>query len=125
MEDAIWQLIEEESKGIGRAAGAGLIADETDDRVSINATKRLILGGTAVAITIAMWQALWSAGKISPLFLSGPSAIAKQFGYGLLHGTLLADMRYSGTNFAIGFALALVAGVVAGRDHRLVPNACG
>jgi ABC-type nitrate/sulfonate/bicarbonate transport system permease component len=74
----------------------------------------LILGGTAVVITIAVWQALWSAGKISPLFLSGPSAIAKQFRYGLQHGTLLADMAYSGTNFAIGFALALVAGVVAG-----------
>ncbi len=74
----------------------------------------LILGGTAVAVTIAIWQALWSAGKISPLFLSGPSAIAKQFVYGLQHGTLLSDMAYSGTNFAVGFALALVAGVVMG-----------
>jgi ABC-type nitrate/sulfonate/bicarbonate transport system permease component len=74
----------------------------------------LILGGTAVAITIAIWQALWSAGKISPLFLSGPSAIVKQFRYGLTQGMLLSDMAYSGTNFAIGFALALVAGVVMG-----------
>jgi ABC-type nitrate/sulfonate/bicarbonate transport system permease component len=61
-----------------------------------------------------VWQALWSAGKISPLFLSGPSAIAKQFVFGLQHGTLLSDMAYSGTNFAIGFALALAAGVVMG-----------
>jgi ABC-type nitrate/sulfonate/bicarbonate transport system permease component len=74
----------------------------------------LILGGTAVAITIAVWQALWAAGKISPLFLSGPSAIAKQFRYGVTQGTLLADMSYSGTNFALGFVMALVAGVVAG-----------
>src|ERR1700683_299241 len=74
----------------------------------------LILGGTAMAITIAVWQALWSAGKISPLFLSGPSAIVKQFVFGLRHGTLLADMAYSGRNFAIGFALALAAGVVLG-----------
>jgi NitT/TauT family transport system permease protein len=74
----------------------------------------LILGGSAVAITIGVWQALWSAGKISPLFLSGPSAIAKQFVFGLQHGTLLSDMAYSGTNFAIGFALALAAGVVLG-----------
>jgi ABC-type nitrate/sulfonate/bicarbonate transport system permease component len=74
----------------------------------------LILGGSAVAITIAVWQALWSAGKISPLFLSGPSAIAKQFVFGLQHGTLLADLAYSGTNFTIGFALAVVAGVVLG-----------
>ena len=74
----------------------------------------LILGGSAVAITMIIWQALWSAGKISPLFLSGPSAIAKQFVFGLQHGTLLSDMAYSGTNFAIGFALALAAGVVLG-----------
>jgi ABC-type nitrate/sulfonate/bicarbonate transport system permease component len=73
-----------------------------------------ILGGTAVALTIAVWQALWSAGKISPLFLSGPSAIVKQFVYGLRHGTLLSDLAYSGTNFAVGFALALVTGVVLG-----------
>lgn len=74
----------------------------------------LILGGTAVALTIAVWQALWSAGEISPLFLSGPSAIVKQFLYGLRRGTLLADLAYSGTNFAVGFALALVTGVVLG-----------
>ena len=74
----------------------------------------LILGGSAVAITIAIWQALWATGKISPLFLSGPSAIVKQFRYGLTQGTLLDDMRYSGTNFAIGFALALVGGVTFG-----------
>ncbi len=74
----------------------------------------LILGGGAVAITIAIWQALWGAGKISPLFLSGPSAIVKQFRYGLTQGTLLSDMRYSGTNFLLGFSLALVSGVVLG-----------
>jgi ABC-type nitrate/sulfonate/bicarbonate transport system permease component len=74
----------------------------------------LILGGTAVALTVAVWQALWSAGKISPLFLSGPSAIAKQFMFGLRHGTLLSDLAFSGTNFAVGFALAVVSGVVLG-----------
>ncbi|MGB6945727.1 MAG: ABC transporter permease [Bryobacteraceae bacterium] len=74
----------------------------------------LILGGSAVALTLAVWQALWSAGKISPLFMSGPSAIAKQFMFGLQHGTLLSDLAYSGTNFAVGFALALVTGVIFG-----------
>lgn len=86
----------------------------------------LILGGSAVAITIAIWQALWSAGKISPLFLSGPSAIVKQFHYGFTQGTLLADMRYSGINFVLGFSMALASGVALGiiigwyRTARLV-----
>src|SRR5579885_344007 len=73
-----------------------------------------ILGGGAVVLTIGVWQALWSAGKISPLFLSGPSAIVKQFWETLRHGTLLADMRFSGLNFLIGFGLALVSGVIFG-----------
>jgi ABC-type nitrate/sulfonate/bicarbonate transport system permease component len=74
----------------------------------------LILGGTAVFLTMAFWQALWSAGKISPLFMSGPSAIAIRFYDDLLHGSLLSDLGYSGKNFAIGFGLAVGAGVVLG-----------
>src|ERR671923_2542576 len=61
--------------------------------------EELILGGAAVFVVIAIWQACWSAGWISPLFLSGPSAIAKQFYETLRHGTLLSDIGYSGRNF--------------------------
>jgi ABC-type nitrate/sulfonate/bicarbonate transport system permease component len=74
----------------------------------------LILGGGAVLLTFAVWQACWSAGWISPLFFTGPSAIAKRFWDDLLHGRLLSDIAYSGRNFVVGFALALVAGVVLG-----------
>ena len=74
----------------------------------------LILGGGAVVFTLAVWQAFWSAGKISPLFFSGPSAIVQRFWDELLHGRLRSDMRYSGLNFVLGFAMALVVGVVLG-----------
>lgn len=74
----------------------------------------LILGGGAVLLTFAIWQACWSAGWISPLFFTGPSAIAYRFYDDLFHGRLLADMGYSGLNFTLGFSLALVAGVVLG-----------
>ena len=74
----------------------------------------LILGGSAVVITLAIWQAFWSAGKISPLFFSGPSAIAARFWDASAHGQLLSDLRYSSANFAIGFVLASVAGIVMG-----------
>ena len=74
----------------------------------------IILGGAAVLLTIAVWQACWSAGWISPLFFTGPSAIAVRFYDDLLHGTLLSDIAYSGKNFVIGFAIALVTGVVLG-----------
>ncbi|MBV8842012.1 MAG: ABC transporter permease [Bryobacterales bacterium] len=74
----------------------------------------LILGGGTVFLLLAIWQAFWSAGKISPLFFSGPSAIAARFWDAATHGQLLSDLRYSGINFAIGFALASVAGVILG-----------
>ena len=73
-----------------------------------------ILGGSAVLLTLIVWQIAWSAGWISPLFLSGPSAIAKRFQEDLLHGNLLSDLAYSGKNFVIGFVLAAVLGVVLG-----------
>lgn len=74
----------------------------------------MILGGGAVTIVLAIWQAAWSAGMISPLFFTGPSAIAGRFYTTLTNGTLLANMAYSGRNFLVGFALAVVAGVVLG-----------
>src|SRR5947207_3666524 len=73
-----------------------------------------ILGWGAVLLFLGIWQALWSAGQISPLFMSGPSAIAKRFWEDLLHGSLLADFNYSAKNFAIGFVAASLAGVVMG-----------
>ena len=73
-----------------------------------------ILGWASVLLFLAIWQAMWSAGKISPLFMSGPSAIAKRFWEDLQHGSLLADFNYSAKNFLIGFVLATIAGVVMG-----------
>ena len=74
----------------------------------------LILGGTALLVALAVWQAVWSAGKISPLFFTGPSSIVTRFGEEWTHGRLRSDMAYSGTNFAIGVGLAIAAGVVLG-----------
>jgi NitT/TauT family transport system permease protein len=73
-----------------------------------------ILGGAAVLVVLAAWEAAWRAGFISPLFFSGPSAITSRFREDLEHGTLLADMAYSGRNFAVGFTLAAAGGVVLG-----------
>lgn len=74
----------------------------------------LILGGGAVVVVLAAWEALWSSGRISPLFFSGPSAIAKQFVTGLTEGNLVSDIVYSGKNFFAGLVLAIIAGVAVG-----------
>ena len=73
-----------------------------------------ILGNGMLLLTLIAWQALWSAHKLSPLFMSGPSAIAIRFWDDLMHGHLLQDLAYSGKNFAVGFVLAAVVGIVFG-----------
>jgi len=74
----------------------------------------LILGGTAVLLALAGWQALWSAGRISPLFFTGPSAVVSRFVEEWTHGRLKEDLVYSGLNFVIGVGLAIAAGVTLG-----------
>jgi ABC-type nitrate/sulfonate/bicarbonate transport system permease component len=74
----------------------------------------LILGGGSVIFVLAFWEYVWKKEWVSPLFFSGPSAIAKQFWYLLTEGTLIADMKFSGMNFVLGLALATIGGVVLG-----------
>jgi len=76
--------------------------------------ERLLLGGTAVLIALAAWQALWSAGSISPLFFTGPSSVVTRFIEEWTNGRLKQDMAYSGINFVIGVSLAIAVGVVLG-----------
>ena len=73
-----------------------------------------ILGGVSFVIVLGLWEWAWQANMISPLFFSGPSAIAKQFAYAWTKGNLKADIAYSGLNFILGFGGAVIAGVVLG-----------
>jgi NitT/TauT family transport system permease protein len=73
-----------------------------------------ILGNGVLLLSLIVWQALWSAKKLSPLFMSGPSAIAVRFWEDLTHGHLLQDLAYSGKNFVVGFLLAAAVGIVFG-----------
>jgi NitT/TauT family transport system permease protein len=87
-----------------------------------------ILGGGAVILILAVWEGAWQGKMISPLFFSGPSAIARQAAYSWTQANLKADLVYSGTNFVLGFAAAVVAGVAIGvlvgwyRRLRLLAN---
>lgn len=74
----------------------------------------LVLGSVAVAVVLVIWEILWQAGRISPLFFSGPSAVGKRFVHELIEGNLLSDMAYSGRNFAVGFGLACLVAIPLG-----------
>jgi len=73
-----------------------------------------ILGGLSVLLVMGIWEWMGDTGKISPLFMSWPSVIAKRFWQTLEHGSLLSDFLYSGKNFIVGLVGAIVAGVVLG-----------
>jgi NitT/TauT family transport system permease protein len=74
----------------------------------------LIIGGTAVLLVVAVWEYIWYKQWVSPLFFSGPSAIAKQFWYLLTEGSLRDDILSSGKNFIVGLSAAVVTAVTLG-----------
>jgi NitT/TauT family transport system permease protein len=74
----------------------------------------LILGGAAVVAVLTVWEAFWSAGRISPLFFTGPSSVLTRFVEEWTDGRLKSDMAYSGANFAIGVSMAIASGVACG-----------
>jgi NitT/TauT family transport system permease protein len=73
-----------------------------------------ILGTASILTVLIAWEAAWQAKVLSPLFFSGPSAIAQQAVYAWTKGNLKSDLLYSGGNFLLGFVLAVIAGVVLG-----------
>jgi NitT/TauT family transport system permease protein len=73
-----------------------------------------IIGAISVVVVLAAWQWAWSAGKISPLFFTGPSQIVKRAMEDWSGGQLKKDIAYSGLNFVIGVGASIVTGVVTG-----------
>jgi len=73
-----------------------------------------ILGLSTLAALIAIWEFCWQMGWISPLFFSGPSAIARKFVELCANGQLAGNALYSGKNYLIGLVLAFVIGVPLG-----------
>ena len=74
----------------------------------------LWIGSASIAVLLVVWEAAWQAGMISPLFFSGPSAVAVKFIELLANGKLLSALAYTGSNFIVGFALAIAIGVPFG-----------
>ncbi|MEO6626778.1 MAG: ABC transporter permease [Burkholderiaceae bacterium] len=74
----------------------------------------LVLGTVTVIVVMILWELIWQSGRISPLFFSGPSAVAKRFVHELVEGNLLSDIAYSGRNFLVGFALACLVAIPLG-----------
>lgn len=74
----------------------------------------VLLPALGLLVVLGLWQAAWSLGWISPLFFSGPSAIAAKFVELVSTGELQSNALYSGRSFLVGFALAVLVGVPLG-----------
>lgn len=73
-----------------------------------------IISTTAVVVFMAAWEGVVRFGIVNPLFTSSPSRIVTTFLQMLQEGVLAKDIRVSGTEFLIGYSLAIVVGIVVG-----------
>jgi NitT/TauT family transport system permease protein len=82
---------------------------------SLVANRRLLLGGAAVIVFFAIWEAVltWVV-PLNPMFISKPSLIFSAFVTLGDSGRLVDDLLVSAQPFAIGFAAAVAVGVVLG-----------
>jgi NitT/TauT family transport system permease protein len=76
--------------------------------------RKLLLGGFAVALFFAAWQAIFLVVPFNPLFISKPSLIAAGFVDLIGSGDLFHDLAVSAVPFFYGFAAAVVVGVPLG-----------
>jgi len=76
--------------------------------------RRALLGGLAVALFLAAWQAIFLVVPFNPLFISKPSLIAAGFVDLIGSGDLFHDLAVSAVPFVYGFVAAVVVGVPLG-----------
>lgn len=76
--------------------------------------ERLILGLTSVLSFLILWESITRSGSINPLFISSPLLIAKAAYQLFSTGEIYHDLYVSGSEFMIGFALAILFGIPLG-----------
>src|SRR5215470_12970017 len=85
--------------------------------------ERLLIGGGTLVAVLLFWEALARSGLIDPLFISSPTRVA-QTGWGLLQDSdFWNDLSVSGTEFLLGYGLAVAVaiplGLAIGLSRRL------
>ena len=72
------------------------------------------IGTIAVTLFVVAWEGVVRLGQVNPLFTSSPTRIVATFIRMLHEGVLGKDIRVSGTEFLIGYGLAVVVGILLG-----------
>jgi NitT/TauT family transport system permease protein len=74
---------------------------------------KLILGGAAVFLFLAIWEWAGTSGAVNPLFSSSPTRIVRSFQL-MAQTELMGNILTSGKQFLAGFALAILIGIPLG-----------
>jgi len=74
----------------------------------------LVLGAIGLAVLLGTWEIAAALEVIDPAILASPSRVGHALARQWRSGQLLADLATSGVEFALAYALALLAGVSLG-----------
>jgi ABC-type nitrate/sulfonate/bicarbonate transport system permease component len=107
-------MLEEKALPGAREQTASLIAGSRKRRRMAPAVRARIIGTVAVVLFVSSWEGVVRFGMVNPLFTSSPSRIINTFIKMSHEGVLGKDLRVSGAEFAIGFSLAIVVGILIG-----------
>ena len=100
---------------VGSTAAAGRpVATASARRRTGERLRARIISTTAVVVFMVAWESIVRFGVVNPLFTSSPSRIVVTFLGMLKEGVLAKDIRVSGTEFVIGYSLAILVGIVVG-----------
>jgi ABC-type nitrate/sulfonate/bicarbonate transport system permease component len=78
------------------------------------AVRARVIGAVAVILFVVSWEGVVRVGGVNPLFTSSPTRIVSTFIQMTHEGVLAKDIRVSGTEFIIGYSLAVVVGILVG-----------
>lgn len=89
---------------------------------TVIALRNLVLPATAGVGLLALWEAVWRARVVDPLFFSGPSAIVVRLWQLMLSGEILGHYWMTIYSAGIGLVVALALAVPVGILYGLWPG---
>ena len=74
----------------------------------------VVLGIASFAVILLAWESVVRLGWVNPFFVSQPSAVAASLSRAARSGELGHNLAVSFREFAIGYGLSVVVGILAG-----------
>ena len=104
-----------EEKALPGAAEAPSLSQGPRSRKGLSpAVRARIIGTVAVVLFVTAWEGVVRLGLVNPLFTSSPIRIVSTFFQMAREGALAKDIQVSGSEFLIGYSLAIVVGILTG-----------